>query len=204
MQRVEKAERSRRQVLDAALHLFAHHGYRATNVREIAERARVSTGNLYHHFADKESIFRALLDEYTEITQSRRFPFTRTLAGPSIFPDNIEQLGYAARDSVRQYRDYIALIYVDVIEFDGTHIRKFYSDMGERFMLLAQQENTLEAIRRRLRPEVSPMSALLMTTRIFFNYFQLEILFGVPEPFGKESSEVVKEIADMLRNGICA
>ena len=203
MQREEKSERSRRQVLDAALHLFAHQGYRATSVREIADRAKVSTGNLYHHFPDKESIFRTLLDEYSAITQSRRFPFTRTLGGPGVFPDNLEQLGYAARDSVRQFRDYVALIYVDVIEFDGTHIRKFYGDMGERFMDILREDSDLEAVRARLRPGVSPVSALLMTTRIFFNYFQLEILFGVPEPFGKESAEVVKDIADMLRKGIC-
>ena len=204
MQREEKSERSRRLVLDAALHLFAHQGFRATSVRDIAERAGVSTGNLYHHFPDKESIFRELLDEYSVLVGSPRFPFTRTLRGPSVFPDNIEQLGYAARDSVRQFREYIALIYVDVIEFEGTHIQKFYSDMGQRFMTVLEERGDLAELRQRLRPNVSPTSALLMTTRIFFNYFQLEILFNVPEPFGKESSEVVKEIADMLRNGICA
>ena len=48
------------------------------------------------------------------------------------------------------------------------------------------------------------ISSVLMTTRIFFNYFTLEILFGVPEPFGKDSTQMVKEIADMLRNGMCA
>ena len=204
MHRDDKSERSRRQVLDAALHLFAHQGYRATSVREIADRAKVSTGNLYHHFPDKEALFRELLEEYAQITQSRRFPFTRTLGGPGIFPDNLEQLGYAARDSVRQYRDYVALIYVDVIEFDGTHIRRFYGDMGERFMNVLREESDVEAVRARLRPGVSPTTALLMVTRIFFNYFQLEILFGVPEPFGKDSTEVVKEMADMLRKGICA
>ncbi|HWW61854.1 MAG TPA: TetR/AcrR family transcriptional regulator, partial [Thermoanaerobaculia bacterium] len=133
MQREEKSERSRRQVLDAALHLFAHQGFRTTTVREIAERSGVSTGNVYHHFPDKESLFRALLDEYWTITDSPRFPFTKVLRGTDTFPDNLEQLGYAARDSVRLFRDYIALIYVDVIEFDGTHIRKFYGDMAQRY-----------------------------------------------------------------------
>jgi AcrR family transcriptional regulator len=203
MQREEKSERSRRQVLDAALHLFSRQGYRATSVRDVAERAGVSTGNLYHHFPDKEAIYRALLDEYADITSSRRFPFSRVLRGPGVFPDNLEQLGYAARDSVRQFRDYIALIHVDVIEFDGSHIRKFYADMGQRFMHVLEEGGELEAMRARLRPNVDPVSALLMTTRIYFNYFTLEILFGVQEPFGKDSAQIVKEIADMLRNGIC-
>jgi hypothetical protein len=41
-----------------------------------------------------------------------------------------------------------------------------------------------------------------MTTRFFFNYFSIEILFNVPEPFGKDSREVVSDIADILRHGM--
>ncbi|MGN6183949.1 MAG: TetR/AcrR family transcriptional regulator [Thermoanaerobaculia bacterium] len=204
MQREEKSERSRRAVLDAGLYLFSHHGYRATTVRDIAERANVSTGNLYHHFPDKEAIFRALLDEYVEIVGSQRFPFMRMLQTDTRFPDNLEELGFAARDSVRQYKAYLALVYVDVIEFGGTHIQTFYEGMSDRFAKIFESQGSLEAVKARLRPEVSPVSALLLTSRMFFNYFSLEILFGVREPFGKDSHETVKEIADIIRNGVCA
>ncbi len=57
-------------------------------------------------------------------------------------------------------------------------------------------------IAARLRPGVSPQTALLVATRLFFNYFQIEILFGVPEPFGRDSTKVVREIADILLHGI--
>lgn len=204
MQREEKSERSRRAVLDAALHLFAHQGYRATAVRDIADRAKVSTGNLYHHFPDKEAIFRALIDEYLELVESRRFPFTRAFYETDRFPDNIEDLGFAARASIRQYRDYLALFYVDVIEFGGTHIQKFYESMADRFNRFFDERGSVEEVQARLRPNVSPTDAMLLTSRLFFNYFSLEILFGVHEPFGKSSEEVVKEIADIIRNGICA
>jgi len=204
MQREEKSERSRRAVLDAALYLFSHQGYRATTMRQIADRATVSTGNCYHHFPDKDTIFRALIDEYLEIIQTDRFPFRRVLYGSEHFPDNIEQLGYAARESIQQYRDYQLLIYVDVIEFGGTHIQKFYSEMAERFTRIMEEQGMTEEITARLRPSVSPTSALLLTARMFFNYFSVEILFGVHAPFGKSSEEVVKEIADIIRNGVCA
>jgi AcrR family transcriptional regulator len=200
MQREERSERSRRQVLDAALELFSHRGYRATTVRDIAREANVSTGNLYHHFPDKETIFRTLLDEFWRVTETKRYPFMRALLAGH-FPDNIEQLGLAARDSVREFRSYIALIYVDVIEFDGTHIRKFYAGMGERVAGIIGDQ-ALDRIKSRLRPNVSPISALLMTSRFFFNYFSIEILFNVPEPFGKDSREVVSDIADILRHGM--
>jgi len=202
MQRQARSEQSRRQVLDASLQLFSHRGYRATTVRDIAEDAGVSTGNVYHHFPDKEAIFRTLIEEFWAITDSKRYPYTRALTSGR-FPDNLEQLGMAARESVREFRPYIALIYVDVIEFEGTHIQKFYSEMGRRFAAQLQGGG-LQEIRERLRPGVSPILALLMTARIFFNYFSLEILFNVPEPFGKNSVEMVKEIADILRNGMVA
>lgn len=203
MQRDQKSAHSRRAILDAALHLFSHQGFRATTVREIAERARVSTGNLYHHFPDKDAIFQALIDEYKEITEGPRYPFTRALYSASRFPDNIEHLGHAARDSVQQFKPYMSLVYVDVIEFGGTHIQNFYGAMAERFQRFFEEQGSLDEIRARLRPTVSPTSAILLTTRLFFNYFTLEILFNVPTPFGRDSNEVVHEIADMIRNGIC-
>ena len=200
MQREEKSERSRRLVLDAALRLFSHQGFRGTSVREIAETAGVSIGNVYHHFPDKETVFRTLLDEYWATLEDRRYPFMRELTAGR-FPDNLEQLGFAARDSVRQFRRHIALIYVDVIEFEGTHIRKFYSEMAERLKRVLEADE-IARIQSRLRPGVSPISALLLTIRFFFNYFSVEILFGVPEPFGKDSATIVHEIGDILRNGM--
>src|SRR5437588_4302505 len=200
MQREERSERSRRNVLDAALRLFAHRGYRATTVRDIADAAKVSTGAVYHYFADKETMFRALLEEFSAITATKRYPFTRALLAGR-FPDDIEHLGQAARESVREFRDYVALIYVDVIEFEGTHIQKFYGDMGRRTAATLGEE-AMARIRSRMRPNVPPISALLLTSRIFFNYFSIEILFNVAEPFGKDSATVVSEIADILRNGM--
>ena len=200
MQREEKSERSRRQVLDVALQLFSHRGYRGTTVRDIANEAGISTGNVYHHFPDKEAIFRSLLEEFWKITETKRYPFTRVLASGR-FPDNIEELGLAARDSVREFRQYIALIYVDVIEFDGTHIRKFYGDLASKYAGFLGQE-ALAEMQGRMRPTVSPISAVLLTSRIFFNYFSIEILFNVPEPFGKDSVQIVHEIAEILRAGM--
>lgn len=200
MQREEKSERSRRQVLDAALELFAHQGYRATSVREIAEAAKVSTGNVYHHFPDKEAIFNTLLDEFWKISETPRYPFTRALRSGR-FPENIEQLGLAARESVREFRSYMALFFVDVLEFEGTHIKRFYSETPARFTELLEKSGG-EELAARLRPGVSPATALLMTWRLFYNYFTIEILFNVSEPFGKDATTVIGEIADIIRNGI--
>ncbi|MBI2213921.1 MAG: TetR/AcrR family transcriptional regulator [Acidobacteria bacterium] len=195
-----KSERSRRQILDSALDLFSHRGYGATSIRDIAQGATVSTGNVYHHFTDKEDIYNALFDEYWAAISSPDFPFNQALAS-GVFPDNLEALGWAAEQSVRQYKKQIALIYVDVVEFDGSHIRRFYADMAQRFSIFIDAHGRAE-VERRLRPGVSPVAAVMLATRFFLNFFSVEILFGVKDHFGKATDQTIREISDILRRGM--
>jgi AcrR family transcriptional regulator len=201
MTQEERSERSRTQILDAALKLFSHRGYGATSVRDIAEAAGVSKGNVYHHFPDKETIFRALLDQYFMAMSRPDFPFNKALANGT-FPDNLEELGRAARQTVADYREQVALIYVDVVEFDGSHIRKFYEDMASRFDVFLKAHGLEEQLKSKLQDGLSPTSAVMLATRIFYNYFSVEILFGVKDHFGKSTDEVVSEISMILRNGM--
>ena len=66
MTRRTQAERSattRAALLSAARELFAANGFVATGREDIAERAGVSRGALYHHFGSKEQLFRAVVEE---------------------------------------------------------------------------------------------------------------------------------------------
>lgn len=201
MTQEERSARSRASVLEAALGLFSRQGYRATSMRDIAARASVSTGNLYHHFKDKEAIFRELIDQYVRAASDPEFPIHRALRSGT-FPDNLEAIGHAARESVAAWRPYVVLILVDVVEFEGSHIRQFYAEMAgglDRFLAEHRQEIQLE---QRLRPGLSPASAVLLAFRTFQQYFTIESVFGVPEHFGKGSEEIVRELADILRHGM--
>jgi TetR/AcrR family transcriptional regulator, acrAB operon repressor len=201
MNQAEKSQRSRERILEAALQLFSSQGYRATSVRDIAGGAGVSTGNVYHHFPDKETIYLTLLDQYWEAIDDPDLPFNRALA-TGTFPDNLEELGHASRELVRVYRRHVALIYVDVVEFEGSHIRKFYAEMAERYANFMATHDGAKALAARLRPGVSPASAAMFATRFYINYFAVEILFGVPNHFGKDSEAVVRETAEILRHGM--
>jgi AcrR family transcriptional regulator len=56
----------RNAVLDAAEAVFAERGFHGARIQDIAERARIAVGTVYNHFADKDEVLSALLDERTE------------------------------------------------------------------------------------------------------------------------------------------
>ena len=55
---------SRREILlQEAARLFREKGYAATNLRELARRAGIQGGSIYHHFASKQEILFQLMDQ---------------------------------------------------------------------------------------------------------------------------------------------
>ena len=200
MQQDERSERSRAAILDAALALFSHQGYRATSVRDVADKAAVSTGSVYHHFRDKEAIFKTLLDQFWTATVQPEFPLNRVFESGA-FPDNLEAIGVAAREVVAEWRPYIALIYVDVVEFDGQHIHRFYADLASRYQEFLGRRSDL-GIPDRLRDGLPPAGVMLLTTRIFVYYSVVEILFGVPNHLGMNTDQATRMIAEVLKRGL--
>ena len=61
--RVAQGEATRQALLDAARAAFGSQGYAATSLDEIVAAAGVTKGALYHHFADKEGLFRAVFEQ---------------------------------------------------------------------------------------------------------------------------------------------
>jgi AcrR family transcriptional regulator len=48
--------------VDSAVELFTRRGYAGTSLDEVAKRARVTKGALYHHFSGKQALFEAAFD----------------------------------------------------------------------------------------------------------------------------------------------
>ncbi|HTW19474.1 MAG TPA: helix-turn-helix domain-containing protein [Mycobacteriales bacterium] len=61
--RVAQGLGTREALITAAREMFGAQGYAATSTEEIVERAGVTKGALYHHFADKERLFRAVFEQ---------------------------------------------------------------------------------------------------------------------------------------------
>src|SRR5438034_9042196 len=60
--RVERGRATRERLIAAGRELFGSHGYEATSIEAVLERAGVKRGGLYHHFDSKKSLFDAVLD----------------------------------------------------------------------------------------------------------------------------------------------
>ena len=58
-----RAEETRQRIIDAAVALFAEHGYADTGLNDITTAANVTTGAFYYHFASKEAVATAIIRE---------------------------------------------------------------------------------------------------------------------------------------------
>ncbi|MER5441596.1 TetR/AcrR family transcriptional regulator [Streptomyces sp. NPDC002790] len=71
----EKGEAKRKEILEAALDIFAAEGYRGTSLRKVAARCNISLPGLMHYFDSKEDLLTQVLrmrDEAARVRQEQR------------------------------------------------------------------------------------------------------------------------------------
>ncbi|ANN16645.1 TetR family transcriptional regulator [Amycolatopsis orientalis] len=91
----ERSQSTQTALITAARRLFAEQGYAAVPADEIVRAAGVTRGALYHHFGDKQGLFRAVVEQVeTEITAELQAvlraaddPWTAALSALSRFLD---------------------------------------------------------------------------------------------------------------------
>ena len=88
-----RSEATRARLIAAARQLFAKQGYAGVGTEQIVKRARVTRGALYHHFADKRDLFRAV-HETLEVELVERIGAALADAGTD---DPIEAMKVAVR-----------------------------------------------------------------------------------------------------------
>ncbi|MEZ6188176.1 MAG: TetR/AcrR family transcriptional regulator [Planctomycetota bacterium] len=193
---VETVARTRASIHEAAVKLFTKQGFNGTGMRQIAQEAGVSLGNLYNYHKTKQELFAAICEGYEADYTSERTPIAKALREFSSLED-LERLGEASRQTVRDYTDYIRLIYVDVVELDGEHIRRLFKGMRTRYTeLLGDRLAALEL------GDVDPIGAIMTATISYFYLFNIEYVFGVKRPFGTSDKDMISSIATVLREGM--
>jgi AcrR family transcriptional regulator len=97
--REAEAQATRDALVRAARELFTKRGYSGVGTEEIVARAKVTRGALYHHFADKRDLFRAVFEQVERDLMERigarmdatDDPWELMLAGMRSFLDACEE-----------------------------------------------------------------------------------------------------------------
>jgi TetR/AcrR family transcriptional regulator, transcriptional repressor for nem operon len=61
---------TREYIIDQSYGLFLNHSYEAVSISEISKAIGLTKGALYHHFTNKEELFKAVIDKYLDIQLS--------------------------------------------------------------------------------------------------------------------------------------
>jgi AcrR family transcriptional regulator len=126
--------RTRRELVDSALHLFEQDGFDRTTLQQIVGRANLTKGAFYHHFESKEDLLWQIQSEYldTQITDAHAIVAAQ--------PDIVEQLRELIRLSLKgvaEYRAHVAIFYQE-----RRHLT------GARLDSVTEKRNELEAVFR--------------------------------------------------------
>ena len=103
------SEATRRALLRSARSVFAARGFAGAGIEEIADRARVTSGALYHHFANKRDLFQSVAEQVEQELMERAAAAAAGQSGPwEMLEAGIEVMldACAARDVQRiTFRD---------------------------------------------------------------------------------------------------
>ena len=164
-----KGETTRLAIEDAAVNLFMEHGYHATSMRQIAERAGLALGGIYNHFSSKEEIFEGIIVD--------KHPYKK------ILPLILEAQGDTAEEFLKNAMHivltelgrepyYIKLMMIEFVEFNGGHGAAMLKEVAPEVLPVFEQ---IVKVRKNLRV-TNP--AMLM--RAFFgmviSYFITEMV----------------------------
>jgi AcrR family transcriptional regulator len=121
----------RKQILDAAIRVFADQGYHGARVSDIAAHAGVAHGLLYHYFASKDDVLRTIFTEnWGELIA--RFRAVEAADEPAD-----EQLEGIAKILLRTWRNDAALVTVMVREVARSQqLRDRVDEIGEAFLIV--------------------------------------------------------------------
>lgn len=197
----ERIARRKRRVEDAALVLFRERGFHGVGIRDIAREAGVSLGNLYNYYAQKEDIFESILTRlYAEFGAPDSI--LAKYLGHSRFPDDIEEFGLAIGRMVEEHADYLTLVYVDIAEFDGRHVRPHYEGMAARFQLVMGERFSPLRGPDGGPPAVDPAVAFTAVYMQFFNYFVVEKMMGARGHMGLGDGDAVRAMSTVFQVGL--
>jgi TetR/AcrR family transcriptional regulator, fatty acid metabolism regulator protein len=146
-------EDKRRQLLDAAVRVFARKGFHASRVGDIAEEAGVAHGLLYHYFKSKDQVLEAVFHENWSILIARI--------------ESVEETEEPAADQIRHIAAIVLRTWLHLPDVVRVVIQEFgrSPELGERIGELTLPIDALQRViargieRGEFRKDVDPAFA---------------------------------------------
>ena len=126
-QRQPRRERdTRRQILDASLHLFSEHGFARTTVRAIARDVGITNAAIYYHFDSKQELLEALLEERGIVPALQELQQATTE-----FPPRVGLLAIArnAMSRMQSNRDFLRLVLMEALGGEAVAVAVYRRNM---------------------------------------------------------------------------
>jgi TetR/AcrR family fatty acid metabolism transcriptional regulator len=147
VQPAQPAADKRRQILDAAVRVFARRGFNGCRVSDIADEAGVAYGLVYHYFRSKDEVLDTLFLERWNVMLA----VIRELDGQDLSPrEKLSAITAFIVDSYRHDPDLMKVIIVEVTRaansFGHTHVEKIreaYELIGA-IVARAQEQGTFK------------------------------------------------------------
>jgi AcrR family transcriptional regulator len=156
-----KGDERREQILATAVNLFSRNGFRGTTTKEIAQAAGVSEAMVFRHFASKEALYGAILDDKACREGVGRYPWEsnellqKALAEKDDF-GVFYQMAQSALEKHQSSIPFLRLLFYSALEehelaerFFGDFIEKIYAFIGD-YIRTRQQEGAFRDIEPRV------------------------------------------------------
>ncbi len=170
---MESTRSKRKQIVQAAIDVFLKHGYAATSLQKVAEEAHVIRATIYSHFADKNELFKAIIEELTTNRMGEEFQ-------QKMMEANVREFVYLMRDSIEQKKNdeqYLALLRIVIGESEKFPdlARLYFKTIHSKGMIVCQ--NYFQ-IRAGLGPEKALALTQVVVGSMMAHLIQQELLRG--------------------------
>jgi TetR/AcrR family fatty acid metabolism transcriptional regulator len=157
--RAAAAADKRRQILDAAIRVFATRGFHACRVSDVADEAGVAYGLVYHYFSSKEEILNTLFTERWQVMLDAIAEIDRRQEVPA--RDKLYLVASFIIDSYRHEPDLMKVIIVEVTRAANSFGRDHLAKIREAYDMIGQIVETAQRDGA-FKPDISSDFAALM------------------------------------------
>lgn len=189
-----RGERTRRAVLDASYRLFIKQGFAATSMREIAAHSHLALGGIYNHFASKEAIFRAIMEERHPFLQI--IPLLNSVEGEGV-EAFVRNAAHTLVTELGHRPDFLNLMLIEIVEFKARHVPLLFSKVLPVASPLAARIGATDGAIRDIPAIVLARAFLGM----FFSYYITEVLLSRAMP-AATSDDAIDDFVDIFLRGI--